>query len=183
MRNRLLADVLERTQAAPFYTPVMPKTGAPLSVSMTNFGALGWMSNTAGYRYQSQHPETGMPWPDIPPLLLDIWTAATGRDDAPDACLVNYYRAKARMGLHQDRDESDLSAPVVSVSLGDTAVFRLGGSSRKDKTASLRLESGDVLVLDGASRMAFHGVDRILGGSSTLIDGGGRINLTLRKAG
>ena len=182
-QTALLGDVLRRVEAAPFYRPVTPG-GKPMSVRMTNFGPLGWVTDAqGGYRYQPKHPETGEPWPDIPALLLDLWREVTDAPGPPDACLVNLYDAEARMSLHQDRDETDFAYPVLSVSLGDTAVFRIGGTSRRDPTRSVRLSSGDVCLLDGGARLAFHGVDRILSGSSQLVPGGGRINLTLRRAG
>lgn len=178
---RLLADVLARVERSPFYHARMPRTGAPMSVAMTNFGPLGWMSDIAGYRYQPRHPETLEPWPDIPPMLLDLWNDVSGYDAPPEACLVNNYQPGARLGLHVDADEAAREAPVVSVSLGDRALFRLGGLKRSDPTFSMRLASGDVVVLGGASRRAYHGVDRILPDSSRLVPGGGRINLTLRR--
>ncbi|MBA4793221.1 MAG: alpha-ketoglutarate-dependent dioxygenase AlkB [Phenylobacterium sp.] len=179
----LLAEVMRRVEAAPFYRPVTPG-GKPMSVRMTNFGPLGWVTDAqAGYRYQPTHPQTGEPWPDIPPALLDLWREAADAPGPPDACLVNLYDAQARMSLHQDRDERDFDYPVLSVSLGDTAVFRIGGTSRRDPTRSVRLSSGDVCVLGGGARLAFHGIDRVLSGSSQLVPGGGRINLTLRRAG
>ena len=146
---------------------------------MTAAGRLGWVSDRRGYRYEPRHPAGG-PWPEIPPRVLDIWRAVTGLDRLPDCCLVNYYGEGARMGLHQDRDEGDFAWPVVSVSLGDDARFRIGGTDRRDPTESFWLRSGDVLVLGGPARLAFHGVDRIVFGSSTLLPQGGRINLTLR---
>ena len=176
----LLAEVLAAAELAPFYRPVTP-AGRPFSVQMTSFGPLGWVSNRAGYRYQATHPVTGAPWPPMPPVLLDLWTTLTGCPQPPDACLVNLYRDSARMGLHQDRDEADFSAPVLSVSLGDTAVFRMG-APEGGPTRSLRLASGDVCALTGPARLARHGIDRILTGSSALVPGGGRINLTLRRA-
>ncbi len=148
---------------------------------MTNCGTLGWVSDKAGYRYQPLHPETGRPWPPIPALLLDLWREFSAYPHAPEACLVNFYEPAARMGLHQDKDEADLDAPVLSVSLGDEALFRFGGTQRGGPTRSLRLKSGDVLVLGGASRLAYHGVDRIYPGTSLLLKGEGRINLTLRR--
>ncbi len=153
-----------------------------MSVEMTGFGPLGWVSDADGYRYKATHPVTGAPWPDIPQALLELWTEESGAEVPPDCCLVNLYRAGARMGLHQDRDEADFAIPVLSVSLGDTAVFRLGGTARSDRTGSLRLASGDVCLLAGQARLAHHGVERILSGSSRLVPGGGRINLTLRRA-
>jgi alkylated DNA repair protein (DNA oxidative demethylase) len=152
-----------------------------MSVEMTNFGPLGWITDAAGYRYAANHPKTGVLWPPIPAALLGLWSSLA-QGLPPDACLVNVYRPGARMGLHQDRDEQDFSHPVISVSLGDEAVFRIGSTRRAGPTTSLRLRSGDVCVLAGPARLAFHGVDRIIGGSSDLVPGGGRINLTLRRA-
>lgn len=177
----LLAEVLTAVDQSPFYRPVTPG-GRPFSVRMTNLGALGWVSDRNGYRYQPVHPETGAAWPPIPSALLDLWRDLTGWPEPPDACLVNLYREDAKMGLHQDRDEADPGAPVLSVSLGDTAVFRVGAAAG-GPTKSVRLASGDVCALTGAARLARHGVDRLLPGSSSLIPGGGRINLTLRRAG
>ncbi len=164
----------------------MPRTGKPFSVSMTNLGSLGWVSDRdRGYRYQATHPETGEPWPPIPEMVLAIWRAVAGYPHDPEACLVNFYEPTARMGLHQDRDEEDFAAPVVSISLGDACRFRIGGEARGGPTRSLKLASGDVVVFGGAARLAFHGVDRLYPGTSTLLAGwfaeGGRINLTLRR--
>lgn len=180
-QEALLAEVLAAVESAGWFQPTMPRSGRPLSVRMCNLGPLGWVSDRDGYRYQPHHPTTGRLWPPIPNRLLDLWTEITRCPRPPEACLVNLYGAQARMGLHQDRDEEDLTAPVVSVSLGDDAVFRLGGRSRRDATRSFPLRSGDVLVLGGATRLAFHGVDRIVAGTSDLLPGGGRINLTLRR--
>jgi DNA oxidative demethylase len=166
---------------APLYAPRMPRSGKPMSVRMSNCGPLGWVTDEAGYRYQATHPETGAPWPPIPDILLAAWRELSGYPHPPEACLINVYSADARMGLHQDRDERDFSAPVVSLSLGDTCLFRLGGTSRRDPTRALRLASGDALVFGGEARLAFHGVDRILPKTSTLLPEGGRINLTLRR--
>jgi alkylated DNA repair protein (DNA oxidative demethylase) len=159
----------------------MPKTGKPFSVRMTNCGPLGWVSDESGYRYQPLHPETKEPWPLLPAPLLALWEELSGYPHPPEACLVNYYAAGAKMGLHQDRDEQDFDAPVLSISLGDAALFRIGGTTRGGKTASLKLASGDVLVFGGAARLAYHGIDRVLSGSSTLLAEGGRLNLTLRR--
>lgn len=177
----LLTEVLAAVEQSPFYRPVTPG-GRPFSVRMTNLGPLGWVSDRDGYRYQSIHPETGARWPPIPPTLLDLWRDLTGWPEPPDACLVNLYREDAKMGLHQDRDEADLKAPVLSVSLGDTAIFRAGPAAG-GPTKSIRLASGDICALTGPARLARHGIDRLLPGSSSLIPGGGRINLTLRRAG
>lgn len=181
-QRALVEEIRAVVLAAPLYTPEMPRTGKPMSVRMTNCGALGWVTDRErGYRYQPTHPATGRPWPPIPHRLLAIWREVSGADVEPEACLVNFYDDTARMGLHQDRDEQDLSAPVVSVSLGDTCLFRIGGTARNDPTRSFRLNSGDVVVLGGESRLAFHGVDRIYPGTSPLLKSGGRINLTLRR--
>jgi DNA oxidative demethylase len=167
---------------APFYTPRLPRSGAAMSVQQTNFGPLGWVTDQSkGYRYETRHPETGAPWPAIPQALLDLWSHVSDYHAPPEACLVNLYRDGARMGLHVDADEMALDAPVVSVSLGDTALFRIGGPKRADATRSFRLSSGDVVVLDGPARRCFHGVDRVMAGTSRLVRGGGRINLTLRR--
>lgn len=181
-QKSLLDDVLARIQDAPLYRPTMPGNGKPFSVEETNFGSLGWVSDTAGYRYQATHPITAKPWPDIPPVLLDLWSRIND-GPPPECCLINLYRAGSRMGLHQDRDERDLSAAVVGISLGDEALFRIGGATRGGKTRSVSLASGDVLAMGGVSRLAFHGIDRIRPGTSRLLPDGGRLNLTLRRVG
>jgi len=180
-QEALAAALREVAREAPFYTPRMPRTGKPFSVRMTNCGPLGWVSDETGYRYQPAHPETGRPWPRIPAALMEAWQALAGYPHPPEACLVNFYGPGARMGLHQDRDEEDFDAPVLSLSLGDTALFRIGGTGRRDPTVSLRLASGDALLFGGPARLAFHGIDRITPGTSTLLREPGRINLTLRR--
>ncbi|MEC9368314.1 MAG: alpha-ketoglutarate-dependent dioxygenase AlkB [Pseudomonadota bacterium] len=182
----LLTGITGVIAAAPLFTPVMPRTGKPFSVRMTNCGPLGWVSDReGGYRYQRQHPVTGAPWPPMPEMLLDLWKEVAGYRAPPEACLVNYYAPGAKMGLHRDEDEKDFDAPVLSVSLGDGARFRVGGRERRGATRSFRLDSGDVFVLEGESRLAFHGIDRIFAGTSDLLRAdfpeGGRINLTLRR--
>lgn len=180
-QGALLDAVKAGVAKAPFYRPVMPRSGTPFSVEETNFGPLGWISDRSGYRYQPTHPVTQDHWPPIPPMLLQLWTALAETAAEPQCCLVNLYRAGAKMGLHQDRDETALDAPVLSVSLGDGAVFRIGGTTRKAKTQTVVLASGDVLRFGGVARLAFHGIDRVRAGSSGLMDGGGRLNLTLRR--
>jgi DNA oxidative demethylase len=177
----LVKDVLQRAEDAPFYRPQMPRSGKPFSVEETNFGSMGWYSDISGYRYEARHPLTQRAWPPIPEILLELWRKTTGYRAPPECCLVNLYRAGARMGLHQDRDEAALEAPVLSVSLGDDALFRIGGTTRKAPTKGIKLCSGDVLVFGGPARLAFHGIDRLVSGSSRLVTGGGRINLTLRR--
>lgn len=181
-QEALLNDIREVVREAPLYTPTMPKTGKPMRVRMTNCGALGWVTDKErGYRYQALHPVTKKPWPSMPERLLSLWHELADYPHDPQACLVNFYGPEAKLGLHQDRDEEDFGAPVLSVSLGDSCRFRIGGSNRSDGTASLRLNSGDIVLLAGRSRLAYHGVDRIYPGTSTLMKNGGRINLTLRR--
>lgn len=177
----ILRGIKRAVAEAPLYTPHMPRTGRPFSVRMTNLGDLGWVSDRKGYRYQATHPETGLPWPPIPGDLLRIWRRLSAYAHDPQACLVNYYSEGARMGLHRDEDEEDFSAPVLSISLGDTAMFRLGGPERSAGTRLIKLSSGDVLLLAGPSRLSYHGIDRIIPGTSNLLKEGGRINLTLRR--
>jgi alkylated DNA repair protein (DNA oxidative demethylase) len=186
-QRALFAAVRAVIEAAPLFIPRMPRTGRPFSVRMTNCGPLGWVSDETGYRYQPTHPETGRPWPPMPELVLSAWRELAGYPHPPQACLVNYYAPGTRMGLHRDEDEEEFAAPVVSLSLGDSAIFRVGGPTRKGLTRSFRLASGDAVVLGGESRLAYHGVDRILPGTSDLLavdpllPAGGRINLTLRR--
>jgi DNA oxidative demethylase len=178
----LVEDIRLVVSAAPLFIPRMPKTGKEMSVRMTNCGKLGWVTDKErGYRYQATHPVTGEPWPDMPEILMRLWNDLAQYPHVAEACLINFYSGDAKMGLHQDRDESEFAAPVLSVSLGDACLFRIGGLRRDDTTVSFRLESGDVVLLDGPSRLAFHGVDRIYPESSMLLKHGGRINLTMRR--
>lgn len=184
----LLADLKAVIATAPPYQPRMPKSGQAMSVRMTNAGSHGWYSDQAqGYRYLPAHPSTGQRWPAIPSALLDIWDDLSDYPAPPQCCLINLYQGpKVRMGLHRDVDEETFEAPVVSLSLGDSAVFRIGGAQRRGPTSSLKLHSGDAVVLAGEARLAYHGIDRVLGGSSRLLpeygfDEGGRINITLRR--
>ncbi|SEC86990.1 alkylated DNA repair protein (DNA oxidative demethylase) [Rhizobiales bacterium GAS191] len=180
-QQALLADIRAVIAAAPLYHPRMPRSGKEFSVRMTNCGPLGWVSDIEGYRYQRTHPETGAPWPDLPDSLMAAWGDLAGVGSPPQACLVNYYGDGTRLGLHQDRDEEEFAAPVVSLSLGDSANFRIGGTSRRDPTRSVKLHSGDAFVFGGPARLAFHGIDRVLPGTSTLLAEGGRFNLTMRR--
>ncbi|MEM8576536.1 MAG: alpha-ketoglutarate-dependent dioxygenase AlkB [Pseudomonadota bacterium] len=177
-QEALLEAVRSVVRAAPLVQPEVPR-GGKMSVRMTSAGAFGWTADRRGYRYAPQHP-AGMAWPLIPAQVLDVWHDVTGLERAPDCCLINYYGADAKMGLHQDKDEASFDWPVLSISLGDDGLFRIGNTSRGGKTESLSLESGDVVVMGGAARLTYHGVDRIRFGSSRLLPKGGRINLTCR---
>lgn len=177
-QEAMVADLRGVVAAAPLVQPVTP-WGKPMSVRMTAAGRVGWVTDRKGYRYAARHPDGGA-WPPIPESVLAVWREVTGLARVPDCCLVNLYREGARMGMHQDRDEGDFDWPVVSVSLGDEALFRIGNVERGGTTESVWLRSGDVLVMGGAARLVHHGIDRVRGGSSTLLEGGGRINLTLR---
>ena len=174
----MAADIGAVAEAAPFFAPLTP-WGKPMSVRMTSAGRYGWFTDRSGYRYVERHP-SGVPWPPIPPSVLAVWRALASGERDPDCCLINYYAASARMGMHRDADEKDFSFPVLSISLGDPGLFRMGGPSRRDPTASILLESGDVVVFGGAARLAYHGIDRIRAGASRLLAQGGRINLTCR---
>ncbi len=178
-QRALVAAVRGVLGAAPLVRPVTA-WGKPMSVRMSSAGRLGWVIARGRYRYAERHPETGRPWPAIPPEALAVWRALSGWSDDPDSMLINWYGESARMGLHRDADEGRFDAPVVSVSLGDPALFRVGGPERRDPTASVWLESGDAAVLGGAARLAYHGVDRLRFGAGSLLPGGGRINLTFR---
>ncbi len=181
-QEALVAEIRAVVADAPLYVPTMPRNGKPMSVRMTNCGTLGWVTDKErGYRYQATHPVTGRPWPPMPASLLNLWDTLADYERPPEACLVNFYDDTAKMGLHQDSDEADFAAPVLSVSLGDTCLFRVGGTERTDKAVSLKLKSGDIVLLAGKSRLAFHGVTRTYPGTSTLLKNGGRINLTLRR--
>lgn len=186
-QEALAREIVEIIAQAPLYTSTMPKTGAPMSVRMTNCGEYGWFSDKdRGYRYEPRHPVTGAPWPPIPPALLAAWEQLADYPAPPQACLVNVYGEDARMGLHQDRDEKDFGAPILSVSLGADCRFRLGGAKRGGPTTAFVLSSGDALVIGGPARLFHHGVDRILPTLPAplpleLLAGGARINLTLRR--
>lgn len=180
-QTELLGELRRIAGEAPFFTPTMPRSGRPFSVRMTGCGPLGWVSDRSGYRYQPTHPETGRRWPPMPSVLLELWQRYAGFPAPPEACLVNYYAAGTRMGSHRDSDEAEFAAPVLSVSLGDDAVFHVGGVARSDPKSRMTLRSGDVCVLGGRARLAYHGIDRILAGTSQLLPEGGRINLTLRR--
>ncbi len=179
-QTRVVEALRPILKAAPLFRPVTP-SGKEMSVRMTSAGDLGWVTDRSGYRYQDHHPK-GAAWPAIPEAVLSIWRDLISPDRAPDCCLINYYNEDAKMGLHQDKDEADFSWPVLSVSLGDDALFRIGNTTRGGKTESIWLSSGDVVIMGGPARLTYHGVDRIRPGSSRLLPKGGRINLTMRVA-
>jgi alkylated DNA repair protein (DNA oxidative demethylase) len=181
-QEAVLVELGAILREAPLYRPKMPRSGKEFSVRMSNCGALGWVSDVTGYRYQSRHPETGRSWPPMPESVLQLWRDYSESALEPDACLINHYDENARMGPHQDRDELDFSAPILSVSLGDSCQFRYGGEQRRDPSATIRLDSGDIIVFGGPARLMFHGVDKILPNTSTLLTPPGRINLTMRRA-
>lgn len=192
---RLLPGRLNRTEqqalvdwvqavagVAPFMRYVMPRTGRPFSIDMTNAGSQGWVADRQGYRYSPIHPLTGQPWPGLPDALLALWRDLSTYPHDPECCLINRYQGEgAKLSLHRDEDEQDYDAPILNISLGDTAIFRLGGPARGDRTRSFPIDSGTVMVFAGPSRLFYHGVDRLRIGSSRLVPGGGRLNLTLRR--
>jgi DNA oxidative demethylase len=183
----LMHDVQGIVAEAPLFVQSMPRTGAELSVRMSNAGEFGWVTDReGGYRYQTTHPETGKTWPPIPDRLLRVWADVTDENVPPNLLLINYYDSDARLGLHQDRGDSSLDAPVVSISLGDDATFVLGGPARKDPLQRIQLKSGDLVWFGGPSRLIYHGVEGIRRGTSSLLQRAGfaddgRINLTLRR--
>jgi alkylated DNA repair protein (DNA oxidative demethylase) len=180
----LIGDLTKIAEAAPFRNMITPG-GFRMSVAMTNCGAAGWVSDARGYRYDAIDPETGRPWPAMPDSFRNLATgaaAAAGYTEfEPDACLINRYQPGAQLTLHQDKNEIDYAAPIVSVSLGLPAVFLFGGMSRKDRPRRMRLESGDVVVWGGPTRLAYHGVAPLKPGEHPLT-GAFRMNLTFRKA-
>ncbi len=177
-QQAMVAELRAVARAAPPFSPETPG-GGRMSVRMTSAGRYGWYSDRRGYRYVRTHPN-GTPWPPVPPSVLGLWRGVIGDARDPDCCLVNFYGEGARMGMHRDRDEADFRWPVLSVSLGDEGRLRVGGEQRGGRTDALWLCSGDVVVMGGAARLAYHGVDRIRFGSSKLLPKGGRINVTLR---
>lgn len=174
----LVDQIRTIARSAPLFSPKM-RSGSAMSVRMTSAGKYGWFSDQHGYRYEPLHP-SGVGWPAIPGDILQIWHDVVGRDRDPDCCLINYYPEDSKMGLHQDRDEANFNWPVLSVSLGDDALFRVGNTERGGKTESIWLKSGDVALIGGDARLSYHGIDRLKFGTSGLLQGGGRINLTMR---
>ena len=184
LQNEIIAALRDIVAQAPFRRMVTPG-GHQMSVAMTNCGPLGWTTDRTGYRYVQDDPETGKPWPAMPPVFAQLAEQAAAAAGfvrfCPDACLINRYEPGARMSLHQDRDEQDFDKPIVSVSLGLPAIFLFGGLKRGDKARRFRLEHGDVVVWGGPSRLYFHGVAPLADGEHALL-GRQRINLTFRKA-
>jgi alkylated DNA repair protein (DNA oxidative demethylase) len=183
-RGELLADLAAVVAASPYRHMTTPG-GYRMSVAMTNCGPLGWISDASGYRYAAIDPETGTPWPEIPASFLALATTAAERAGfarfEPDACLVNRYEPGAKLSLHQDKDERDFEAPIVSVSLGIDATFLWGGATRRDRPARIELHHGDVFVFGGPSRLRYHGVAPIADSTHPLL-GRARVNLTFRRA-
>jgi alkylated DNA repair protein (DNA oxidative demethylase) len=179
-----MADLNGVLAAAPLRHMITPG-GFRMSVSMSNCGAVGWVTDRKGYRYSAVDPESGKAWPEMPESFLElaVTAAAAGgfAEFRPDACLINRYEPGARMTLHQDKDEQDFGAPIVSVSLGLPAVFLFGGLSRKDRPQRMTLNSGDVVVWGGSSRLNFHGINPLKDGEHPLT-GRCRFNLTFRRA-
>jgi alkylated DNA repair protein (DNA oxidative demethylase) len=177
-QRQMISDLRDVVSDAPMRSPVTP-SGHKMSVRMSAAGRYGWYSGPSGYQYVDRQLN-GEPWPEIPKSVTSLWRQLVSTKRTADCCLINYYDQSAKMGLHQDKDEADFSWPVLSISLGDDALFRVGNISRGGKTESVWLNSGDVVVMGGTARLAHHGIDRIKFGSSTLLDKAGRINLTLR---
>ncbi|HTB04169.1 MAG TPA: DNA oxidative demethylase AlkB [Bradyrhizobium sp.] len=184
IENELIAALRDIAQQAPFRHMVTPG-GYAMSVAMTNCGSFGWVTDRAGYRYDGIDPLTGKPWPAMPPSFRALAEQAADRAGyagfSPDACLVNRYQPGAKMSLHQDKDEQDFAAPIVSVSLGLPAIFLFGGLKRSDKPRRFRLEHGDIVVWGGPTRLFFHGVAPLADGEHAIL-GRQRINLTFRRA-
>ena len=178
IQNDLISDLREIVKVAPLFSPHVPG-GNKMSVKMTSAGKYGWFSDSKGYRYVSRQ-KNGNNWPQIPNSIMEIWQKFVSSERNPDCCLINYYSKDAKMGMHQDNDEADFDWPVLSISLGDDALFRIGNVEKGGKTDSLWLNSGDIIVMGDEARLKYHGIDRIRSGTSNLLKNGGRINLTLR---
>lgn len=177
-QTALLEPLRDIIRKAPLYQPHTPG-GRKMSVRMTSAGRFGWVTDQSGYRYSEYHP-SGQKWPPIPADILAIWHSLANSKRNPECCLLNLYDAKSRMGLHQDKDETDFDQPVLSISLGCSGRFRMGQPDRKKRTHSIWLHSGDVVVMGGAARLAYHGIDKIRPGSSQLLGPEQRLNITLR---
>jgi len=177
-QEQMVEEIREIARRAPLFQPVLP-SGRKMSVKMTSAGLLGWVADRKGYRYEGKHP-SGVNWPPIPDLILAVWQDLVPSGREPDCCLINHYGPDAKMGMHQDNDEGDFTWPVLSISLGDDGLFRMGHVTRGGSTQSHWLQSGDIVLMGGPARLAYHGVDRIKPGTSALLNTPGRINVTLR---
>lgn len=180
-QTKMMEDLRRVTKAAPMFSPRTP-SGHHMSVRMTSAGQLGWVADRRGYRYEERHP-SGINWPPIPASALQVWHQVSNCLQEPDSCLINLYLEGAKMGMHCDKDEADFHYPVVSISLGDAALFRIGNFHRGGPTESIWLRSGDVVVMGGKARLRYHGIDKIRFGNSPMLRSGGRLNVTLRVAG
>lgn len=184
-QQEILAAARVIVRQAPLFRPAMPGSGQPFNYAMTNCGDLGWVADKDGYRYQEDHPNTGKGFPAMPQVIRELTidlAKETGNDDFyPESCLLNFYSKGAKLGLHQDITENNLSAPIISISLGDTGIFVLGGKHRTDKTKQYIIQSGDCIVMSGESRMYFHSFKGIVPNTSSLLKNGGRLNLTIRQ--
>jgi len=177
-QESLVEDLRKIASVAPF-RQFDTRSGRKIGVRMTSAGDYGWFSDHKGYWYEKKQPD-GAAWPEIPLSLLQIWQDLAGVDRAPQCCLVNFYGENVKMGLHQDKDERDFLLPILSISLGDDALFRVGGKNRSDPTGSVWIKSGDIALLTGPSRLAYHGIDKTRFASSSLLKNKGRLNVTLR---
>lgn len=184
-QQEILAAARLVVKQAPLFRPAMPRSGQQFNYSMTNCGELGWVADINGYRYQKNHPVTQEPFPIMPNAIKELAIAlASETGDAnfyPESCLLNFYSKGAKLGLHQDNTEKNLLAPIISISLGDTGIFTLGGEQRRDKTKDYIIQSGDCIVMGGESRNYFHGFKGIVPNTSSLLKSGGRLNLTIRQ--
>lgn len=178
---KMVEDLRQVTKAVPMFSPLTP-SGHRMSVQMTSAGRLGWITDKRGYRYEERHP-SGTGWPPIPASALQVWRQVSNCWQEPDSCLINLYLEGAKMGMHCDKDEANFQYPVVSISLGDEALFRIGNLHRGGSTESIWLQSGDVVVMGGEARLRYHGIDKIRFGTASLLRSGGRLNVTLRVAG
>lgn len=184
-QQEILAAARRVVRQAPLFRPTMPVSGQPFGYSMTNCGDLGWIADKNGYRYQDNHPDTGKSFPAMPKAIQELALAlaeGTGNGDFyPESCLLNFYSKGQKLGLHQDNTEQNLSAPIISVSLGDTGIFILGGKHRTDETKHYIIQSGDCIVMSGESRNYFHAFKGVVPNTSSLLRNGGRLNLTIRQ--
>ncbi len=182
-QTEILTVCRQVARQSPLFTPTM-KSGKPFNYQMTNCGDFGWISDTKGYRYSETHPN-GKPWTPIPEMIYNLTKDLANQigepDYLPQTCLINFYQHDGKLGLHQDNSEKNLKPAIISISLGDDAIFLMGGNKRNSPTQEILLKSGDILQLFGDSRLAFHGIKKIIPGTSGLLKNGGRLNLTIRQ--